>query len=115
MKSIFREAFLGWIRVHLLHHAVREPIFGTEMLVELKRHGYVLSPGTLYPILHGLEAAGYLRSEQKVVGGKVRRYYRGTAKGGRALEKVKDRLRELTREVLEDEGLPRAAGPGRRR
>jgi len=103
MRSIFRETFLGFIRVHLLHHAVREPIFGSEMLEELRRHGYALSPGTLYPILHGLEEAGYLRSEQQVVGGKVRRYYRGTASGAKALEKLKLKIRELTDEVLENE------------
>lgn len=102
MRDIFRETFLGFIRVHLLHHAAKEPIFGTEMLVELKRHGYALSPGTLYPILHGLEAAGYLRSEQQIVGGKVRRYYRATARGERALEKLKTKIRELTEEVLEE-------------
>lgn len=116
MRDIFRETFLGFIRVHLLHHAAREPIFGTEMLDELRRHGYTLSPGTLYPILHGLEAAGYLRSEQQVVSGKVRRYYRGTARGVKALEKLKLRIRELTDEVIEDRPLrsQRASG-GRRR
>lgn len=115
MRDIFRETFLGFIRVHLLHHAAREPIFGTEMLDELRRHGYALSPGTLYPILHGLEAAGYLRSEQRVVNGKVRRYYRGTAKGLKALEKLKIKVRELTEEVLEgDAHHHESAGAGAR-
>jgi DNA-binding PadR family transcriptional regulator len=115
MRDIFRETFLGFIRVHLLHHAAREPIFGTEMIDELRRHGYALSPGTLYPILHGLEEAGYLRSEQQVVGGKVRRYYRGTARGAKALEKLKLKIRELTDEVLEDEQPhPRPAAKRRR-
>jgi DNA-binding PadR family transcriptional regulator len=103
MRDIFRETFLGFIRVHLLHHGVKAPFFGTEMIEELKRHGYALSPGTLYPILHGLEAAGYLRSEQQVVDGKVRRYYRGTARGVKALEKLRAKIRELTDEVFEDE------------
>ena len=107
MPDIFRETFLGFIRVHLLHHATREPIFGTEMLDELRRHGYALSPGTLYPILHGLEAAGYLRSESQVVAGKVRRYYRATARGTRALEKLRLKIRELTDEVLAEDS-PRA-------
>jgi len=111
MRSIFRETFLGFIRVHLLHHAAKEPIFGSDMLVELKRHGYAVSAGTLYPILHGLQSAGYLRSEQRVVGGKVRRYYRATARGKSTLEKLKAKIRELTDEVLEDQD----AGVGRRR
>lgn len=114
MKSIFRETFLGFVRVHLLHHAAKGPIFGAEMLVELKRHGYALSPGTLYPILHGLEAAGYLRSEQQPVGGKVRRYYRATARGERVLEKLKAKIRELTDEVLE-ESAPRSRSARARR
>jgi PadR family transcriptional regulator PadR len=113
MRDIFRETFLGFIRVHLLHHAAKEPFFGTEMIAELKRHGYVLSPGTLYPILHALEEAGYLRSEQQVVNGKVRRYYRGTAKGLKALAKLKAKVRELIEEVLEDEP-PRSRAAGRR-
>jgi len=111
MRSIYRETFLGFIRVHLLHHAAKEPVFGSDMLVELKRHGYTVSAGTLYPILHGLESAGLLRSKQQVVGGKVRRYYRATVLGKRTLEKLKVKIRELTDEVLEDHD----AGIGRRR
>jgi DNA-binding PadR family transcriptional regulator len=111
MRDIFRETFLGFIRVHLLYHAAKAPFFGIEMLDELRRHGYALSPGTLYPILHGLEAAGYLRSHQQIVDGKVRRYYSGTAKGIKALQKLKVKVRELTEEVLEDEApSPKAAG-----
>lgn len=102
MRDIFRETFLGFVRVHLLYHASKAPFFGAEMLDELKRHGYKLSPGTLYPILHGLESAGYLRSEQRVVNGKVRRYYRGTAKGAKALDKLRVKIRELVHEVVED-------------
>lgn len=114
MRDIFRETFLGFIRVHLLHHAAKAPFFGTEMLEELRRHGYALSPGTLYPILHALESAGYLRSEQQVVAGKVRRYYRGTAKGVRALQKLKVKVRELTEEVLDDKHSEVAARARRR-
>jgi len=70
-----------------------------------------VSAGTLYPILHGLESAGLLRSEQQVVDGKVRRYYLATAHGKRTLEKLKAKIRELTDEVLEDHD----AGVRRRR
>jgi DNA-binding PadR family transcriptional regulator len=114
MRDIFRETFLGFIRVHLLHHAAKERFFGAEMIDELRRHGYALSPGTLYPILHGLEAAGYLRREQEVVNGKVRRYYHGTARGLKALEKLKVKIRELTEEVLEGEPPPARGGRARR-
>jgi DNA-binding PadR family transcriptional regulator len=116
MRDIFRETFLGFIRVHLLHHAAEERIFGTEMIEELAHHGYDLSPGTLYPILHAMEAAGYLASEQELVAGKLRRYYAITPEGLTVLEKLKQKVRELTHEVLNhDVGKPAAAGKARRK
>lgn len=114
MRDLFRDTFLGFVRVHLLHHAAQEAIFGVEMIKELRRHGYALSPGTLYPILHSLEAEGYLRSEARIVGGKVRRYYRSTPRGARALERLKIRIRELVDEVLEENDAPRTAAASRR-
>lgn len=106
MRDIFRETFLGFIRVHLLHHAAEQRIFGTEMIEELHHHGYDLSPGTLYPILHAMESAGYLCSEQEAVAGKVRRYYTITPLGSTVLAELKEKVRELTREVLEHENSP---------
>jgi DNA-binding PadR family transcriptional regulator len=100
--DIFRDTFLGFIRVHVLYHAARGRIFGLEMIEELREHGYVMSPGTMYPILHGLERAGLLRSEQAVAAGRMRRYYRITPAGRKALSKLRERIRELTEEVLED-------------
>lgn len=102
LGDIFRDTFLGFMRVHILYHASKGPIFGLEMIEELREHGYQLSPGTLYPILHAMEQAGYLRCEHAVVDGKARKYYRATAPGKRVLIQLKDRIRELTREVLED-------------
>jgi DNA-binding PadR family transcriptional regulator len=52
----------GLIRLHILHHASKGPVFGLWFIEELARHGYKVSPGTLYPLLHGLERKGYLRS-----------------------------------------------------
>jgi DNA-binding PadR family transcriptional regulator len=101
MADIFRETFLGFIRVHLLHHAARERIFGIEMIHELGEHGYKLSPGTLYPILHAMEEAGYLRSEEELVAGKVRKYYRATPAGRKVLRDLRKRIRELSEEILE--------------
>lgn len=102
LGDIFRDTFLGFMRVHILYHAAKERIFGLEMIEELREHGYRLSPGTLYPILHAMEEAGYLRSEHAVVEGKARKYYRATALGRRVLARLRDHVRELTREVLED-------------
>ena len=50
-----RNLYTGLIRLHILHHSGEGPIFGQAMIDELGRHGYRLSAGTLYPILHGME------------------------------------------------------------
>lgn len=102
MNDITRDVFLSFVRVHLLHHAAEGPIYGVEMIEELARHGYSLSPGTLYPILHALEAGGYLASERQVVNGKVRKYYRITDAGQEALRNLRPKIRELVEEVLGD-------------
>jgi PadR family transcriptional regulator PadR len=98
-----RYLYQGLIRLHILHHAVEEPVFGLGMVEELGRHGYRLSTGTLYPILHGLEQRGYLRSREKRMGKTVRREYRATALGRRALKAAKQKVRELFGELFEDE------------
>lgn len=96
-----RELYGGLIRLHILHHAAREPIFGLAMIEELGRHGYRLSAGTLYPILHALEAKGYLRSREERTGKSARRLYQATPAGRRALERAKEKVRELFGELLE--------------
>jgi DNA-binding PadR family transcriptional regulator len=96
-----RDFFLGFIKIHILHHAAEAPVYGVALIAELRRHGYELSPGTLYPVLHGLEATGYLAQEPHVVGGKMRKYYRTTDAGRRALEEARDRIRELVEEVVD--------------
>jgi DNA-binding PadR family transcriptional regulator len=97
-----RDLYAGLIRLHILHHAAKEPIFGLAMIEELGRHGYRLSAGTLYPILHALEQRGYLRAREERVGRSVRRLYRATPIGKRALAQAKGRVRELFGELLED-------------
>jgi DNA-binding PadR family transcriptional regulator len=88
--------------MQILYHAVREDIFGVEMMEELARHGYGVGPGTLYPMLQKLEEVGYLTSHTKVVAGKQRKYYRATPEGAAALEATKEKLRELIKEVIDD-------------
>jgi DNA-binding PadR family transcriptional regulator len=100
-EGLTRDFFLGFIKVHILHHAAEEPIYGLAMIDELGRHGYVLSPGTLYPILHSLLADGYLAKDERNVEGKVRKYYSITESGRDALVEARARIRELVDEVLE--------------
>jgi DNA-binding PadR family transcriptional regulator len=95
-----RDLYSGLIRLHVLHHATEEPIFGLGMLEELARHGYRISPGTLYPILHGLEKKGYLRSTEHRNGKSLRKVYRATPAGKKALAAAKHKVRELFQELI---------------
>jgi PadR family transcriptional regulator len=54
-ENMVRDFFLGFIEVHILHHAAQEPVYGLALISELRRHGYELSPGKMYPVLHELE------------------------------------------------------------
>ena len=96
-----REFFLGFVKIHILYHASKGPVFGAELATELARHGYSISPGTLYPTLHRLEKEGYLESRAQVVNGRVRKYYRATAEGRLVLKQSKKKIRELVTEVIE--------------
>jgi DNA-binding PadR family transcriptional regulator len=91
----------GLIPLHILHHAVEGEIYGQEMLDELKHHGYKIGPGTLYPMLHRLEERGYLKTREYRDGRVLRRYYRATAKGRKALQQAKPRIIELFSELIE--------------
>lgn len=106
-----RELFYGLIRIHVLLHAGREPIFGLAMMEELAHHGYRIGPGTLYPLLHGMERAGLLKSVSGGGQGRKPRLYRITPAGKRALEKAKEKVDELHWEL--HEAHPRSVGaPG---
>jgi DNA-binding PadR family transcriptional regulator len=96
-----RDLYSGLIRLHILHHAAKEPIFGLGMIEELARHGYRISPGSLYPLLHGLEKKGYLRSSEQRNGKSLRKVYRATPLGRRALSAANSKVRELFRELIE--------------
>lgn len=111
--DMLREFFLGFVKVHILHHAGEEPVYGLALIAELRRHGYELSPGTLYPVLHQLEEAGYLRRLDRVVEGKVRKYYVLAGRGHVALRDARKKIGELVGEVLEAGAAKRS--PGRRR
>ncbi|MGA2267774.1 MAG: PadR family transcriptional regulator [Bryobacteraceae bacterium] len=96
-----RDLYSGLIRLHVLHHAVHEPIFGLGMVEELARHGYRISPGTLYPLLHALQEKGYLRSTERRNGKSRRKLYRATRLGRNALRAASGKVRELFRELME--------------
>jgi DNA-binding PadR family transcriptional regulator len=97
-----REFQRGAVRLHILHHAAQGEIHGAWMTEELAHHGYDISPGTLYPTLHRLEAEGLLTSQQRLVNGRTRRIYTATEAGRQALAEDRRALAELAREVLGD-------------
>ncbi|MFT9493524.1 PadR family transcriptional regulator [Anaerosolibacter sp.] len=98
-NKILRKLFLGFIQIHILHHAAKEPVFGLWMIEELQEHGYEISAGTLYPILHSLESSGLLTTSEKVIEGKVRKYYSITAEGEEVLKLAKEKAMELIDEL----------------
>lgn len=97
-----QDLYSGLVRLHILHHASKEPVFGFWFIEELGRHGYKLSPGTLYPLLHEMEKRGYLSSKKKEVGGRIRRVYRATKTGRTVLRAAKEKVGELFGELFEE-------------
>lgn len=92
-----RELLSGLVRMHVLHHAAQEEIYGTWLIDELASHGYRLSPGTLYPMLHKLVEAGYLTVRSERDGKTVRKYYSATEKGRAGLAVARERMQVFIR------------------
>ena len=101
MNALNREVLLSFWKVHILHHAQREPVHGQWILNELRRHGYEISPGTLYPLLQRMARLGWLKGKSDPDGGRrARKDYRLTAKGCEVLKKIRESVVELHREVV---------------
>lgn len=101
-ERLLRDLFSGFIRIHILFHCGQRPFFGGELREELEEHGYSVSWGTLYPLLHSLCAAGCLAREDRVVGGRVRKYYSLTPEGEETLAAARVKVQELAGEVMEN-------------
>ena len=99
-----QELYIGLVRLHVLHHAAESPIFGLGIIEELGRHGYRLGPGTIYPLLHGMEKRGWLRASTQFVESRRRKTYAATAAGRRALNVAREQVRQLYEEMFEDGG-----------
>ena len=96
---VSRKLFLAFMEIHILHHASKEPIYGTWMMDELKNHGYEVSSGTIYPIFHTLEKEHLLESKDVNVNGKIRKYYSITSEGLEVLNDAKSKIKELTHKI----------------
>lgn len=102
-RTADQDLYSGLIRLHILHHASEKPVYGLWIIEELGRHGYKLSAGTLYPLLHRLEKRGLLESTSERVGRRSRRLYEITPEGRTALEAAKQKVKELFGELFESE------------
>ncbi|MBW2589494.1 MAG: helix-turn-helix transcriptional regulator [Deltaproteobacteria bacterium] len=98
---MIREIDLAFIKLHILYHAANEEVYGLGLIEELARHGYKLSPGTLYPTLAKMQQTGILTSTLKIVNHKQRKYYHITNSGLKQLNRLKVKIKELYKEVVE--------------
>jgi DNA-binding PadR family transcriptional regulator len=98
--DVIRDFQRGAVRLHVLHHAALAAVSGAWISEELRHHGYEISPGTLYPLLHDLEEQGLLTSSQRTKDGRVLRYYEATDAGRQVLVQARHALAELAEELL---------------
>jgi len=101
MNTVNREILLSFWKIHILHHANQEPIHGQWILTELRRHGYEISPGTLYPLLNRMQRLGWLtcKSDPRA-GRRARKNYRLTKEGQKVLAHIREQIKELHEEVV---------------
>ncbi|MEJ6950701.1 PadR family transcriptional regulator [Natronospora cellulosivora (SeqCode)] len=100
-NKVLRKIFLAFMRIHILHHAKKEAFFGLWMIEELKSHGYNISAGTIYPILHKMEKDKLLKTNEKNIDGKIRKYYSLTEEGDKILQEAKNKTKELFYEIID--------------
>ena len=101
-----QDLYSGLIRLHVPHHAMERSIFGLGKIEEPGRHGYRVSAGTLYPLLHQLETKGYLSSPEVRHEKSRRKVYRATALG---LAAARSKVHELFHELMEATNASRTA------
>jgi PadR family transcriptional regulator PadR len=100
LKTATREILLAFWKVHILYHASEMPIHGQWIITELRRHGYDISPGTLYPLLNRMARYGWLKCRTGTGGARARKDYRLTSTGRKVLALVREQLEELHEEVV---------------
>ncbi len=101
--KMLRKLFLGFIEIHILHHADKAPIYGVWMMKELEEHGYKISPGTIYPLLRKMEKQRLLIKEERIEKGKQLKYYTTTQLGKEILKEATLKAAELFHEISEME------------
>lgn len=101
--KIDRSLISGSTTMLVLSLLRREEMYGYQLITELARRSdqtFQLKEGTLYPILHTLEAERLVTvREREAETGRIRKYYRITKKGLRALEEKKEEWRLFSEKV----------------
>lgn len=94
-QAEYQDLYVGLVRLHVLHAASRQPIFGLGMLHDLADLGYRLGPGTMYPLLHSMERRGWLKAKAALVEGRQRKVYAATRAGKAALAEARHHVHTL--------------------
>ncbi|WP_456833534.1 PadR family transcriptional regulator [Deinococcus sp. UYEF24] len=80
------------LRMLILAVLERQPEHGYAIAQAIKARSEGLltaKEGTLYPVLHSLEAEAHIQSHEHEVGGRVRREYRLTEKGQKEVSRLR--------------------------
>ena len=99
MENIDKTLLSGSISTMLLKLLSEKDMYGYEMIEALRersRNVFELKAGTLYPLLHALEAKNYLSSYEQAGTGKPRKYYSITDEGRKFLKKKLDEWETYT-------------------
>jgi len=97
-----KETQKGHVDLLLLSVLERDPAHGyglVEALRERSEGVFELAEGTVYPALYRLERQGLVASSWDTVGGRKRRMYRLTARGGRELSRQRSEWRTYVQAV----------------
>lgn len=88
-----KELLKGSTNMLVLSLLEKENMYGYQMIKKMSKESnniFELQEGTLYPILHGLEANGLITSYWDETGTKKRKYYSITKKGKEQLKEKKE-------------------------
>ena len=96
----------GLLPLLILHFAAREPAYGNQLMeriADLTSGALNVNPNTMYPLLRGLEANGFLEGRWEHPERRSRRFYvtteAGQAERERLLEEVGPRLERIARSI----------------
>jgi DNA-binding PadR family transcriptional regulator len=104
-KQISQSFWKGMVKLVVLHQASVGPIYGDRLSKYLRGHGYEISPGSLYPLLHSFERGDLLQSRLKVYKGRTPKYYEITVSGKSCLNELRQQLAGIVRGVIFERAL----------